>query len=146
MNSLRAVGVPGAGRGKLHSSDAIIRRRCGNLLTTRRTIAPASLAGSRLSFGQSFGRCAFDGGTVHAASAGCFLVGSFSTLRGAAYPVERVSGSKLNYKEPAMSVFTQAQCGRFGNRRGLACLITSRLLSAFKRPGLHASSPAQAMP
>lgn len=43
---------------------------------------------------------------------GCFLCSSISTLRGAAYPVERVRGSRKLHRDRIMSTISKAQCIR----------------------------------
>lgn len=109
INPNRACNAAANG-GILPAFGAFTGCRRGNLLTVRRTIA-APHRGVFL-----FGLCSC---VVPLTAAmrkpfltGCFLTGSISTLRGAAYPVERVSGSRKNCKDRNMGTLLKAQCIR----------------------------------
>ncbi len=112
INPNRACNVAAVG-GILHAFGAFTECRRGNLRNTYigERIAAPHHRGVFL-FGLSFVRCAFDGGNAQAASAGCFQCSSISTLRGAAYPVERVSGSRKLHWNRIMSTLSKAQCIR----------------------------------
>lgn len=101
-----------AGGGILPTFGAFTECRRGNLRNTyigERIAAPTR---GVFLFGLSFVRCAFDGGNAQAASAGCFLCSSISTLREAAYPVERVRGFHNLHRNRIMSTLSKAQCIR----------------------------------
>ena len=84
--------------------------RRGNLLHIGERIAAPLNRGVFL-FGLSFARCAFDGGNVQAALAGCFLYGSFQLAR---RRLPRGKGERFSktYRNRIMSALSKAQCIR----------------------------------